>query len=52
MSFVTSTGRPVIAVQFDPDGDSLGILYDNETAVREWSLEPLRQQLAQLSLDW
>jgi hypothetical protein len=43
--------RPVLAVRFSPDGRVLGMLVQNERAVRLWHLDRLRSRLAALGLD-
>jgi WD40 repeat protein len=52
MTFTRQSKRPVLSVKFTPDGNSFGILYDHEIAVREWQFDRLREQLRTLSLDW
>ena len=43
---------PLASVRFSHDARKLAVLIDGETAVRIWHLDRLRQQLAELSLDW
>ncbi len=46
------SGRPVLSVKFSPDGGTLGMLLQNEAAVRLWNLIELRSRLKNLGLDW
>jgi WD40 repeat protein len=46
------SGRPVLSVRFSPDGRFLGMLVQNERAVRVWDLDLLRKRLGSLGLDW
>jgi WD domain, G-beta repeat len=48
----SASGRPVLAVKFNPDGRILGILLRNESAVRLLHLDKLRERLGELGLDW
>jgi WD40 repeat protein len=47
----SATG-PVMSVRFDPDGRTLLYLVLNETVVRVWHLDLLKERLAQMGLDW
>ncbi len=46
------SGHPVLSVKFDAGGTVLGILVQNERAVRLWNLPELRGRLKTLGLDW
>jgi len=46
------SGRSILAARFTPDGRNLGILVQNEHAVRIWHLDTLRARLGDLGLDW
>jgi WD40 repeat protein len=46
------SGHPVLSAKFSPDGRILGMLVQNEHAVRLWHLDRLRLRLKQLGLDW
>jgi len=46
------SGRPILSVGFSPDGKLLGMLVQNERAVRVWDLDRLRSRLKVLGLDW
>jgi eukaryotic-like serine/threonine-protein kinase len=48
----SASGRPVLAVKFNPDGRILGILFRNESAVRLLHLDKLRERLGEIGLDW
>ncbi len=45
-------GRPIRALQFSPEGVRLGMLLENEHAVRIWDLGQLRTELGVLGLQW
>jgi WD40 repeat protein len=45
------TGRPVRQVLFGPEGTTLLVLREGETAVRVWHLEVLRKQFRELNLE-
>lgn len=45
------SGR-VIRLRFSPDGKNLATLVENETGVRLWHLDQLKQALGPLRLDW
>jgi serine/threonine protein kinase/WD40 repeat protein len=42
--------RPVKSLFLTPDGNKLAVLYHNETGIRLWHLERLRQALAEMGL--
>lgn len=52
MRFTSPSARPVHSVRFSPNGETLGILVENEYAVRLWRLDRLRDELRKLRLDW
>jgi len=50
-----SLGSPsggVVAVRFSPKGDKLAFLVKNETAVRIWHLDHLKQRLDNMRIGW
>ena len=47
-----AAGVPVRRLRFSPDGRLLGLLVQNETAVRIWDLSALHSRLAAMGLDW
>jgi WD40 repeat protein len=50
--FPAPSGRPIRAARFSPDGRSLGVLVQNEHAVRIFHLDTIRMKLRDLGLDW
>ena len=46
------TGRPILSVKFDSGGKRLGMLVQNERAVRLWNLRELHVRLKSLGLNW
>ena len=47
-----AAGGPVRRLRFSPDGRLLGVLVQNETAVRIWDLSTLHSRLAAMGLGW
>jgi len=50
-----SLGSPsggVVAIRFSPKGDKLAFLVKNETAVRIWHLDRLKQRLDSMKIGW
>ncbi len=47
-----ASAGPIAAVRFDETGSKLVYLTLNETAVRVWNLDLLRQRLEQMGLNW
>ena len=47
-----AAGGPVRRLRFSPDGRLLGVLVQNETAVRIWDLSALHSRLAAMGLGW
>jgi len=43
---------PVKQIQFHPDGKRLGVLVQDERAVRVWNLDKLREELDRIGLNW
>jgi WD40 repeat protein len=46
------SGRPILSARFSPDGRTLGVLIQNEHAVRIWHLDMLRQRLGAIGVGW
>jgi hypothetical protein len=48
----STPGQPVLSVKFGSGGRMLGMLVENERAVRLWNLQELRGRLKTLGVDW
>jgi len=49
---LASPSGGVVAIRFSPKGDKLAFLVKNETAVRIWHLDRLKQRLDSLKIGW
>jgi WD40 repeat protein len=52
MSIRVPSRRPVLSVQFSPNGRELAMLVSNETAVQVWHLDRLHERLEKMGLGW